>query len=110
MSATMLRAAIYARFSSDLQRETSLDDQIASARRFANAHGWTIHPDHMFSDSAISGASLDRPGLQRLLARATERPRPFDVLVVDDSSRVSRDLADALRVLQQLKFFGVRVI
>jgi site-specific DNA recombinase len=35
---------------------------------------------------------------------------PFDVLLVDDSSRVSRDLADAIRFLQELKFNGVRVV
>src|SRR6185295_3653209 len=58
----------------------------------------------------LSGASVDRPGLQQLLGAAALRPRPFDVLVVDDSSRVSRDLADAIRVLQHLKFFGVRAI
>jgi DNA invertase Pin-like site-specific DNA recombinase len=110
MSATMLRAACYSRYSSEMQRETSLDDQIASVRRFVHTQGWTLTDDNIFTDSAISGASLDRPGMQRLLARAMERPRPYDVLVVDDSSRVSRDLADALRVVQQLKFWGVRVI
>jgi DNA invertase Pin-like site-specific DNA recombinase len=44
------------------------------------------------------------------LAAAAQRPRPFEALLVDDSSRVARDLADAVRILQQLKFFGVRVL
>jgi DNA invertase Pin-like site-specific DNA recombinase len=56
----------------------------------------------------LSGASLDRPGIQALLAAAARRPLPFDVLLVDDSSRVSRDLPDAVRFMQQLNFFGVR--
>jgi site-specific DNA recombinase len=105
-----LRVACYACFSSDLQRETSIDDQLAVARRYAEAHGRTIAAEHVYTDAALSGASLERPGLQALLRAADARPRAFDVLLVDDSSRVSRDLADAVRVLQELKFHGVRVI
>jgi site-specific DNA recombinase len=44
------------------------------------------------------------------LAAAAKRPLPFDVVLVDDSSRIARDISDAIRVLQTLKFFGVRVI
>jgi len=59
----------------------------------------------------ISGSSIDgRPGLQALLAAAEQTPRPIDVLLVDDSSRVSRDTADAIRIMQRLKFCGIRVI
>lgn len=106
----MLRAAAYARFSTDLQRATSIEDQVATARRYAAAHGWSFLEDHVYADAAISGVSLQRPGIQALVAAAAQRPRPFDVLLVDDSSRVSRDLADAVRLLQELKFAGVRVI
>jgi DNA invertase Pin-like site-specific DNA recombinase len=105
-----MRCAVYARFSSDLQRETSLADQIATAQRYAEAHGWTVLPEHVYTDAALSGASLERPGIQALLTAAARRPLPFDALLVDDSSRVARDLADAVRILQQLKFFGVRVL
>jgi DNA invertase Pin-like site-specific DNA recombinase len=106
----MLRCACYARFSSDLQRETSLEDQIATARCYAESHNWVILREHIYTDAATSGVSLERPGIQALLAAAAQRPLPFDVLLVDDSSRVARDLADAVRILQQLKFFGVRVL
>jgi DNA invertase Pin-like site-specific DNA recombinase len=106
----LLRAAIYARFSSELQRETSLDDQIAVARRYATEQGWSIVDGCLFKDSAVSGSSLDRPGIQALRAAAVAKPRRFDVLLVDDSSRVSRDLPDAVRFLQDLHFEGVRVI
>jgi len=106
-----MRTAAYARFSSDLQKETSLDDQIRVCREHADRHGWQWQETHVYVDAAISGASLDgRAGVQALLAAAASNPRPFDVLLVDDSSRVARDLADALRVLQRLKFEGVRVI
>jgi len=106
-----MRVACYARYSSDLQRETSIDDQLGVARRFATDRGWKVLKDHLYTDSAISGASINgRAGVQRLLAAAAQQPKPFDVLLVDDSSRISRDIADAIRVMQQLKFFGIRVI
>ena len=106
-----MRTACYARFSSDLQRETSLEDQIRSCRGSAERQGWTWQGSQVFTDAAISGASLEgRSGLQALLTASAASPRPFDVLLVDDSSRVARDLADALRVLQRLKFVGVRVV
>ena len=105
-----MRAAIYARFSSELQRATSIEDQINVARVFATGRDWTVAHDHVYTDAALSGSSLERPGIQALLAAAARRPLPFDVLLVDDSSRVSRDLADAVRVMQQLRFLGVRVI
>jgi DNA invertase Pin-like site-specific DNA recombinase len=105
-----MRCACYARFSTDLQRATSLEDQIAIARRYAEAQGWYFATDHVYTDAAISGASLERPGISALRTAATHRPLPFDVLLVDDSSRVSRDLADAVRLLQELRFCGVRVI
>lgn len=105
-----VRVACYARFSSDLQRATSIDDQLATATRYAHAQGWTILPEHVYTDAAVSGASLERPGVQALRTAAMRRPAPFDVLLVDDSSRVSRDLADAVRLLQELRFAGIRVI
>jgi DNA invertase Pin-like site-specific DNA recombinase len=106
-----MRAACYARYSSDLQRETSIDDQLAVAKRYAEDRGWRVLAEHIYADQAVSGASLTgRTGLQRLLAAAAERPKPFDVLLVDDSSRIARDIPDAIRILQQLKFFGIRVI
>lgn len=106
-----MRTAAYARYSSDLQRDTSLDDQIHSCREYAARHEWTWQDTQVYTDAGISGASLDgRPGLAALLDLAYADNPPFDVILVDDSSRVSRDLADALRVVQRLTFAGVRVV
>ncbi|HXG70470.1 MAG TPA: recombinase family protein [Gemmatimonadaceae bacterium] len=106
-----MRTACYARFSSDLQRQTSLEDQIRGCDEFAGRQAWQWQPEQIYTDAATSGASIDgRTGLQALLTAAAAKRRPFDVLLVDDSSRVARDLPDALRVLQRLKFAGVRVI
>jgi DNA invertase Pin-like site-specific DNA recombinase len=69
-----MRAACYARFSSDLQRPTSIVDQIAAAKKFALDQRWTFLDDHVYTDAAISGSSLDRPGIQALLNTVVKSP------------------------------------
>jgi DNA invertase Pin-like site-specific DNA recombinase len=51
-----MRAAIYARYSSDLQRDTSLEDQIEVAKRYASERKWTVLKEHIYTDAGISGA------------------------------------------------------
>ena len=65
---------------------------------------------HIYADEAISGDTDNRAALQQFLAAARQKPRPFDVLLVDDTSRLSRRLVDSLRINEQLQFVGVRVI
>src|SRR6185436_5928039 len=106
-----MRTAAYARFSSDLQRDTSIDDQLRTCREYAQRQGWEWQGACVYTDAGISGSSIEgRAGLQNALTAAASLPRPFDVMLVDDSSRVARDLPDALRVLQRLTFAGIRVI
>jgi site-specific DNA recombinase len=106
-----MRTACYARYSSDLQSRTSIDDQIRSCAAYAARHGWIWQADYVYTDAALSGASIEgRPGVKALLDAAKALSRPFDIVLVDDSSRVARDLPDALRFLQNLKFEGVRVV
>ncbi len=95
-----MRTACYARFSSDLQRQTSLDDQIRGCREYTERHSWHWQEGQVFTDAAVSGASIEgRTGLQALLSASDKSDRPFDIVLVDDSSRIARDLADALHVL-----------
>lgn len=63
-----MRYAIYARYSSDLQRPSSIADQIRKCDEFGLGQGWT--QEVVFVDEAISGASMERPGLQRMLTAA----------------------------------------
>lgn len=55
-------------------------------------------------------AGADRDGLKHLIAAAKSLPRPFDVILVDDTSRLSRNVGDASRIREQLGFVGVRII
>lgn len=101
----MPTAAIYARFSSDQQRDTSIDDQIAAARALAAKLGVVVTRE--YADRAISGTRRDRPEFTRMLADARERR--FDVLLLWDLKRLSR-AEDLPLLLAQLRFVGVRVV
>ncbi len=107
---SQLRCAVYARFSSDRQSPTSIADQIRKCREHAARQGWLVLEEHVYPDEAISGASTERAGLQRLLAAATSPSRPFDCILTDDTSRLSRKLADALNLYERLSFAGIRVV
>lgn len=99
-----MRVAAYARFSTEMQREASLEDQLRVCGEFAVRHGWP-QPIN-FTDSAVSGSRRDRIGYRRMLAQAHD----FDVLLLDDLTRFSRDNVELQSELRRLKFAGVRVI
>ncbi|WP_342585799.1 recombinase family protein [Xaviernesmea rhizosphaerae] len=56
-----MKVAIYARYSSDNQRDASIADQLRIYRLHAEKQGWQIVEE--YTDHAISGASLLRPGI-----------------------------------------------
>lgn len=101
-----MRAAIYARYSSDNQRDASIEDQVRLCVLRIEREGWSLAGD--FSDRALSGASMVRPGLQALLEAA--RAKGFEVLVCEALDRLSRDQADVAQIYKQLRFFGVQIV
>ena len=105
------RCAIYARYSSDLQREASIEDQVRRCREYAGRQGWTVVEQFVVADKAVSAAALaGRDGLQRLVSAAKLKSRIFDCLLIDDTSRLARDMSDALRTFKTLEFHGVTVV
>jgi site-specific DNA recombinase len=105
-----LRCAIYARFSSDRQSPTSISDQIRKCRDYAARHGWLVVDEDIYADEGISGTSTERAGLQRLLLAVDSPVRAFDCILIDDTSRLTRKLADALNLYERLTFAGVRLV
>jgi len=65
------RAVIYARFSSDIQRHASIEDQLRVCRARAEREGWTVIEE--FTDHAISGTIIQRPAYQALMAAIVRR-------------------------------------
>ena len=102
------RVGIYARYSTDLQSETSIDDQARRARDAIARAGGDPAKATVFPDYAISGGSMQRPGLEALL-RAVEEKR-IDVVLTEDVSRISRDMGDAAHIFKRLQFAGVPLI
>src|SRR5271165_6346252 len=101
-----MRAVIYARYSSDQQRATSIDDQIRLCKERIVREGWTLV--QVYSDAAISGATILRPGYQAMMERTGEAE--FDVVVAEALDRLSRDQEDIAALFKRLQFAGVRLI
>jgi site-specific DNA recombinase len=59
-------AAIYARVSSDQQEEKTIASQTAALVEFARSEGYSVPDEWVFQDEGYSGASLVRPGLERV--------------------------------------------
>lgn len=103
----MTRVALYARYSSDGQRDASIDDQFRICRERATSEGWTIVT--AYKDAAISGASIIlRPGIQTLLEDA--RHGQFDMVLAEALDRISRDQADTATLFKHLRFAGVPIV
>src|SRR5260370_40531733 len=96
------RTAAYARYSSDRQSPASIQDQLRNCRALAEQREWEFQDEHVCTDQALSGAGADRPGVVKLLEAARQIPRPFDVVLLDDTSRLSRNIADIARVFETL--------
>src|SRR6267154_2285879 len=107
---TERQCAVYARYSSEKQNSLTIEQQVRKCREYAERHGFAVLDAHIYTDEAISGATDNRARLQRLLAAATQKPRAFDVILVDDTSRLSRNMIDSLKIFEQLRFVNVRTI
>jgi site-specific DNA recombinase len=99
-----MRVAIYARYSTDRQSESSAEDQARLCRARAASEGWTVVDE--FFDPAMSGATRDRPQLVAMMARAAE----FDVVLTESLDRLSRDQEDIAAIHKRLRFAGVEIV
>ena len=101
-----MKAAIYGRYSTAKQSESSLADQFRVCERLATRHGFTVVM--RFQDAAISGGTTRRPGYQAMLAAA--RLGEFQVIVAEDTSRLWRLLAEQSPRLAELADLGIEVV
>lgn len=101
-----LRAAIYARFSSDKQSVRSIDDQVALCRAYCAAQGLTTV--HVYEDRAVSGAStVNRFGWLKLMRDASAGK--FEVVVAEALDRISRDQEDLAGIYKRLRFKQIEI-
>ena len=100
------RVAIYARFSTDMQRDASIDDQVRVCRARAEREGWTV--TEVYADYALSGATTKRPRLQALVADA--RRGCFNIVLAEALDRISRDQEHIAGIWKELNFAGAKLI
>lgn len=100
---SMLRAAIYARFSSDKQRDASIEDQVAAGNRYAAMRGYEVVA--VYADYAISGRSDDRPQFLQMIDDA--KKGMFDVVIVWKIDRFARNMMDQFHYEREMKMHNV---
>ena len=101
-----MKAVIYARYSSDSQREESIEGQIRECTEYANRNGMTILRSYI--DRALSARTADRPEFQNMI-RDSEKGL-FDIVLVWNIDRFSRDRYDSAHYKHLLKKNGVKVV
>ena len=101
-----MRAALYARFSTELQSDRSIPDQLRVCDRLAAQHNFTVVA--RFSDAAISGGTARRPGYQDMIEAA--RKGRFEIILAEDCTRLWRNLAEQAPRLAELADLGVEVV
>lgn len=101
-----MKAVIYARYSSESQREESIEGQLRECNEFAVRHNMSIIETYI--DSAFSARTDDRPEFQRLIRDSAKRQ--FDVVLVWKLDRFSRNRFDSATYRAVLKRNGVKVV
>jgi site-specific DNA recombinase len=102
----MKRAAIYARFSSDLQNDRSIEDQIALCSTICERCGYEVVA--VYQDRALSGTSTARRNGFLAMMQAASAGL-FELIVAEDVDRIARDQADWHAARKRLDFLGVKV-
>jgi len=102
-------AAIYARVSSDRQKEDkTIASQTSSLQEYAQTHGYTVPQGWIFEDEGYSGATLARPGLERLRDLVAEGQ--VQAVLVYGPDRLSRKYAYQVLLLEEFSRQGVEVV
>lgn len=101
-----MNAVIYARYSSESQREESIEGQIRECREFAEKAGFTIIDTYI--DRALSAKTDNRPAFQEMIRDSSRKS--FEAVIVWKLDRFSRNRYDSARYKAVLKKNGVKVI
>jgi site-specific DNA recombinase len=105
----MKTAAIYARVSSDKQKEEhTIASQTAGLIAFAQDNGYSVPPEWVFEDEGYSGASLVRPGLEKIRDLAAEGQ--IEAVLIHSPDRLSRKYAYQVLLIEEFSKSGVEAV
>ena len=104
----MSRAVVYARFSSDNQRDESIDAQLRAINEYADKNNIKIV--NQFIDRAKSATSDKRPEFQNMIKFCEADTTGISMVIVHKLDRFSRDKYDSAMYKQKLKVKGIRVV
>src|SRR5215469_10268557 len=105
----MKMAAIYARVSSEQQREENMiASQTAALIEFASSHDLEVPAEWVFEDEGFSGATLERPGLERVRDLAAEGH--IQVVLAHSPDRLSRKYAYQILLMEEFARHGVETL
>ncbi len=99
-------AVIYARYSSHMQRDVSIEQQVDACRKYARENDLEIL--RVYDDHAMSGTNDNRPAFQQMIKDSASRA--FSFVIVYSLDRFSRDRYDSAVHKHTLKEHGVRVL
>jgi site-specific DNA recombinase len=101
-----MRAAIYARYSTDRQNETSITAQVNACSEYCKGH--QIEIASIFMNEAKTGTNMQRDGFMHLMAGA--KAKDFDAVKIYDITRGSRDVGDWFEFRKLMAMLGITVI
>ena len=100
-----MKVAIYVRVSTQRQAQAqTIEQQLHLLREHSQTHGWPWNDEHIFRDDGYSGASLRRPGLDRL--RDQVRTAAFDRVVITAPDRLARNYVHQMLLVEELERGG----
>ena len=103
-----MHVAIYARVSTQRQTETqTTEQQLDRLRAHAEGQGWSVAADRVFRDDGYSGASLKRPGLDRL--RDVAASARLDRILITEPDRLARNFVHQMLLVEELQKHGAEV-
>ncbi len=101
-----MTAVIYARYSTDSQREESIEGQIRECTAYAEKNGFTVVKHYI--DRAVSAKTDNRPQFQQMIKDSDKKL--FDIVLVWKLDRFARNRYDSARYKTQLKKNGVKLV
>jgi site-specific DNA recombinase len=103
-----MRVALYARVSTTRQAQAqTIEQQLTRLRSLVEQQGWILSNQHIYRDDGFSGASLNRPGLDRLRDAAAQAA--FDAILITAPDRLARKYVHQVLLIEELEGCGCQV-